>query len=75
MTTGDPPHRRYHGAVIFGTVSRDEAEDFIASPEVADVVKDQHLACTAVHAFGVDRTVPVIRPIPKRPTMRVDTRS
>jgi len=24
-------------------------------------VKDQHLTCTAVHAFGVDRTVPVIR--------------
>jgi hypothetical protein len=57
----NPPHRRYHGAVVFGTGSRDEVEDVIASPEVAAAVNDQHLFCTAVHAFGVERTVPVIR--------------
>jgi hypothetical protein len=57
----NPPHRRYHGAVVFGASTRDEVEDVIASPEVAAAVKDQHLTCTAVHAFGVDRTVPVIR--------------
>lgn len=57
----NPPHRRYHGAVVFGTGSRGEVEDVIASSEVAAAVKDQHLFCTAIHAFGVDRTVPVIR--------------
>jgi len=57
----NPPHRRYHGAVIFGTRGRDEVEDVIASSEVAAAVSDQHLFCTAVHAFGVGRTVPVIR--------------
>jgi hypothetical protein len=57
----NPPHRRYHGAVVFGTGSRDEVEDVIASSTVAAAVNDQHLFCTAVHAFGVERTVPVIR--------------
>jgi hypothetical protein len=57
----NPSHRRYHGAVVFGTGSRAEVDDVIASPGVAAVVTDQHLACTAVHAFAIDRTVPVIR--------------
>jgi hypothetical protein len=45
-----PPHRRYHGAVVFGTGSRGEVEDVIASSEVAAAMKDQHLFCTAIHA-------------------------
>jgi len=57
----NPAHRRHHGAVVFGSGSRAEVEDIIASPEIAAAVKDQHLTCTAVHAFAVDRTVPVIR--------------
>jgi hypothetical protein len=61
----NPPHRRYHGAVIFGTDTRAQVEDLVASPEVAAAVKDQHLTCTAVHAFAVDRTVPVIRMNPQ----------
>jgi hypothetical protein len=57
----NPSHRRYHGAVVFGSGTRAEVEDIIASPEVRAAVKDQHRACTAVHAFAIDRTVPVIR--------------
>ncbi len=57
----NPSHRRYHGAVVFGTGTRSEVEGLIASPEVAAAVQDQHLVCVAVHAFAVDRTVPVIR--------------
>ena len=57
----NPPHRRYHGAVVFGTDTRAQVQDLIASPEVTAAVNDQHLFCTAVYAFGVDRTVPVIR--------------
>jgi hypothetical protein len=61
----NPPHRRYHGAVIFGTDTRAQVDDLIASPEVAAAIGDQHLTCTAVHAFAVDRTVPVIRMTPQ----------
>jgi hypothetical protein len=57
----NPAHRRYHGAVIFGTDTRAQVEELTAAPEVEAAVKDQHLTCTAVHAFAVDRTVPVIR--------------
>ncbi|GAF42991.1 MULTISPECIES: hypothetical protein [Rhodococcus] len=57
----NPPHRRYHGAIIFGTATRTELEDVLAAPEVAAAVKAQDLTCTAIHAFTVDRTVPVIR--------------
>jgi hypothetical protein len=57
----NPAHRRHHGALVFGTDSRADIEDLIASPSVTAVVRNQHLACTAVHAFAVDRTVPVIR--------------
>jgi hypothetical protein len=57
----NPPHRRYHGAVVLGTATRAHVEDLIPSPEVAAAVEGQHLTCTAVHAFGVERTVPVIR--------------
>jgi hypothetical protein len=57
----NPSHRRHHGAVVFGIGTREDVDGVIASPEVAAVVKDQHLTCTAIHAFTVDRTVPVIR--------------
>jgi hypothetical protein len=57
----NPAHRRHHGAVVFGTDTRADVDDIIASPDVSAAVKDQHLTCTAVHAFSIDRTVPVIR--------------
>ena len=57
----NPSHRRHHGAVVFGIGTRGDVDGVIASPEVASVVKDQHTTCTAIHAFTVDRTVPVIR--------------
>jgi len=57
----NPAHRRHNGAVVFGTGTRAAVDDIIASPEVAAAVKDQHLTCTAIHAFAIDRTVPVIR--------------
>ncbi|MFC7447862.1 hypothetical protein [Rhodococcus daqingensis] len=61
----NPPHERYHAAVILGTGTRAEVEDVIASPEVAAAVKHQHVTCTGVHAYAVDRTVPVIRMRPR----------
>jgi len=61
VTHGNPPHRRYHAAVLFGTASRAAVEELIASRAVDAVVRRQHEACTAVHAFAVDRTVPGAR--------------
>jgi len=57
----NPSDRRYHAAVIFGTKTRADVEGVTAAPEVASAIADQHLNCTAVHAYTVDRTVPVIR--------------
>jgi hypothetical protein len=57
----NPSHRRHHGAVVFGIGTRADVDRVVASPDVAAVVKDQHMTCTAIHAFTVDRTVPVIR--------------
>ena len=61
VSQDNPAHRRHHGAVVFGTGSRTEVEDIIAAPEVAAAINDQHLTCTAVHAYTVDHTVPVVR--------------
>ena len=44
---------------------KDQHDDVIASPDVTAAIKDQHVTCTAVHAFAVDRTVPVIRTSPE----------
>jgi hypothetical protein len=57
----NPSHRRYHAAIIFGAATRGEIDDITSSPAISAVIKDQHQACTAVHAFAVERTVPVIR--------------
>jgi len=57
----NPPHRRYHASVVLGTDTRADVEALIASPEVTAVVEDQHLFCTGVHAFTVERRVPGIR--------------
>ena len=61
VSHANPALHRYHGSVVFGTNARAALDGIIASPGVARVVKDQHLTCTAVHAYAVDRTVPVIR--------------
>jgi hypothetical protein len=56
----NPRHRRYHGAVLFGTGSRAEVDDLLAHPAVAAAIADQNKTCSAVHAYSVERTVPVI---------------
>jgi hypothetical protein len=57
----NPTYRRYHGAVVFGTENRAAVDDLLGSAQVAALVADQHTALTAVHAFSVERSVPVIR--------------
>jgi len=57
----NPPEHRYHGVVIFGTEARSAVDDLLSTAAVAALVADQHTAFTAVHAYTVERTEPVIR--------------
>ncbi|MFK4296617.1 hypothetical protein ABH924_001762 [Arthrobacter sp. GAS37] len=59
---GNPKNRRYHGAVLFGTGSRSEVNELLDHPVVTAAIADQNKACSAVHAYSVERTVPVIGP-------------
>ena len=57
----NPADRRYHGAVTIGLDDRAAADTLLASPPVAATVAEQHTVLTAVHAFSVERSVPVVR--------------
>jgi len=57
----NPPFRRYHGCVVLGADSRTAIDEILASQQVSDLVADQHTVMTAVHAFTVEHTEPVIR--------------
>lgn len=56
----NPGHRRYHGAVLFGTDSRADIDPLLAHPSVAAAIEVQHQTCSAMHAYAAERTVPVI---------------
>ncbi|MFJ8022315.1 hypothetical protein [Streptomyces sp. NPDC096311] len=57
----NPTFRRYHGSVVFGADSRAAVDELLKSEQVAGIVADQHTALTAVQAYTVERSVPVIR--------------
>ncbi|OBI39704.1 hypothetical protein [Mycobacterium colombiense] len=57
----NPPHRRHHGAIVFGTDSRDAMEQLLAAPALAAVIADQQQTCVGMYAYTVVRTVPVVR--------------
>ena len=46
---------------MFGTESRAAVDSLLGSAQVAALVADQHTVLTALHAFSLERTVPVIR--------------
>jgi hypothetical protein len=57
----NPTFRRYHGCFVLGADNRAAMVEILASKQVADLVADQHTVMTAVHAFTVEHTKPVIR--------------
>jgi hypothetical protein len=57
----NPTYRRYHGTVIFGSPDRAAVADLLASREATGLVAEQHTVLTAIHAFSVERSVPVVR--------------
>lgn len=56
----NPAFRRYHGCVVLGAGNRSAVAEILASKQVAELVADQHTVMTAVHAFTVEHTEPVI---------------
>ncbi|MFJ6895809.1 hypothetical protein [Streptomyces hokutonensis] len=60
----NPTFRRYHGCVVLGADNRSAVAEILACKQVADLVADQHTVMTAVHAFTVEHTEPVIRTDP-----------
>lgn len=57
----NPPQHRYHAAILLGADSRAALDALLDSAPVAALVADLHSVLTAVHAYSVERTVPVIR--------------
>ncbi|WP_157171140.1 hypothetical protein [Nocardia araoensis] len=57
----NPVQHRHHAAVVLGTENRAAVDDLLRSRSVTALVAEQHTVCTAVHAYSVDRSVPVIR--------------
>lgn len=56
----NPVEHRYHALINFGLGDRAAIDELLASPSVARTVAEQHTALTAVHAFAIERSVPVV---------------
>ncbi|MFJ9024796.1 tannase/feruloyl esterase family alpha/beta hydrolase [Streptomyces sp. NPDC102259] len=56
----NPAFRRYHASVVMGAESRDAMAGLLTSEQVAGIVADQHTVLTAVHAYTLERRVPVV---------------
>jgi hypothetical protein len=56
-----PVEHRYHGAALFGVTSRAAIDDMLDSPAIKAIVATQHEVLTAVHAYVVERSLPIIR--------------
>ncbi|WP_405724351.1 hypothetical protein OG885_00520 [Streptomyces sp. NBC_00028] len=57
----NPAFRRYHASVVVGADSRAAMDDLIKSEQVDGIVADQRKVLAAIHAYSVERSVPVIR--------------
>jgi hypothetical protein len=57
----NPSEHRYHAAVLFGVDNRRALDALLKHDNLAEVIAAQHTTLTAVHAYSVERTVPVVR--------------
>jgi hypothetical protein len=57
----NPPHRRYHAAVVLGAADRAALNDVLRSPQLGATGPAQAKHCVAVHAYAVEETVAVVR--------------
>jgi hypothetical protein len=56
----NPPHRRYHGAIVIGTASRAELDELLRSRELGATQRAQAHHCVALHAYAVEETFVVV---------------
>lgn len=56
----NPGHRRYHGAILFGTDRRTDVDRLLDHPAVTAAIAVQDHTCSAMRAYAAERTVPVI---------------
>jgi hypothetical protein len=59
----NPPHRRYHAAIVLGAPDRESLEEVLDSPTVTATREVQREHCVALHAYAVDETVAVVEPV------------
>jgi hypothetical protein len=57
----NPVEHRFHAMAIFGTTSRQAVDDMLDTPSITALVAAQHEVLTAVHAYAVERSLPIIR--------------
>lgn len=56
----NPPHRRYHAAIVLGAADRAAVDAVLSSPEVRATQDAQAAHCLALHAYAVEETVSVV---------------
>jgi hypothetical protein len=56
----NPPHRRYHAAVVVGAADRGALEAALDPASVGATADAQARHCVALHAYAVEETVPVV---------------
>src|SRR5215211_6471020 len=57
----NPPHRRYHAAIVVGAADRDALDAALRSPAVQATGEAQAEHCVALHAYAVEETVAVVQ--------------
>jgi hypothetical protein len=67
VSQDNPPHRRYHGAVVFGADDRAALDRLIASDQISAMVAEQHVALTAAHAYAIEMSLPAVRVVAETP--------
>ncbi|MEU5893889.1 hypothetical protein ABZ835_44895 [Streptomyces sp. NPDC047461] len=65
----NPPHLRYHGALVVGAKPAEGMSSLLESAPVTRAVLSQDRYCTALHAYKVEQSVPIVvdgRPVAAR---------
>jgi len=57
----NPVEHRFHAMTLFGVASREAVDDMLDTPAITALVATQHEVLTAVHAYAVERSLPIIR--------------
>lgn len=56
----NPPHLRYHAALVIGAKPMEGMSSLLQSVPVRQAVQRQDHYCTAMHAYKVEQSVPIV---------------